>query len=63
MFQMGDGVKRPVAAARPKAARKPAKVAVTVKLEPRQREKLQQLGGDAWIREQIDQAKATQPDE
>jgi hypothetical protein len=32
-------------------------VAVTVQLEPHQREKLARLGGDAWLREQIDGAR------
>jgi hypothetical protein len=28
-----------------------------VKLSPAQRDKLQRLGGDAWIRQQIDKAR------
>jgi hypothetical protein len=28
-----------------------------VKLEPRHREKLKLLGGDAWLREQLEKAK------
>ncbi|HSW17241.1 MAG TPA: hypothetical protein VLJ86_08450 [Ramlibacter sp.] len=37
-------------------ARKPTLVSVTVQLEPKQRDKLALLGGDAWLREQIDEA-------
>lgn len=43
----------------PKAVRKPSLVSVTVKLEARQRDKLKALGGDAWLREQIDSASVT----
>jgi hypothetical protein len=32
-------------------------VGVEVKLSPAQRDKLQRLGGDAWIRQQIDKAR------
>jgi hypothetical protein len=32
-------------------------VPVTIKLEPKQREKLQRLGGATWVRKKIDQAK------
>ena len=46
---------------RPGAGRKPegdeAMVPVTLKMQPAQREKLQRLGGAAWVRKKIDQAK------
>lgn len=42
--------------------RKPEKegepmVPVTLKMQPAQKEKLQRLGGGAWVRKKIDQAK------
>jgi hypothetical protein len=58
MFQMGGGHAPAKAAAKSKPqAKAPARVKVTVQLEPRQREKLALLGGEAWLREQIDQAR------
>jgi hypothetical protein len=38
-------------------AKKQALVSVSIKLTPQQRDKLDLLGGDAWLREQIDAAK------
>lgn len=38
------------------AARKPALVTVSVKLSAAQRDKLERLGGSAWLRERIDAA-------
>ncbi|MEO7547624.1 MAG: hypothetical protein ABIT82_04325 [Ramlibacter sp.] len=46
----------PKKAAPKKVARKPALVSVTVKLDAKRRDKLKTLGGDAWLREQIDAA-------
>lgn len=60
MFQMGGG-KRAAAEPKPKAPKKPALVTVTVKLEPRHRQKLELLGGEAWLREQIERAKLASP--
>jgi hypothetical protein len=57
MFQIGAGSKQQPAAKKPKAARKPAMVPVTVKLEPKQKQKFDLLGGDAWLRDQIEAAK------
>jgi hypothetical protein len=59
MFGMGGSQAKAggAGAKKAKAAAKPELVAVTVKLEPRHREKLKLLGGDAWLREQIEQAK------
>jgi hypothetical protein len=34
----------------------PALVSVTFRLAPQQRDKLAQLGGEAWLREQTDRA-------
>lgn len=46
---------------RPGAGRKPigeeAMVPVTLKMLPAQRDKLQRLGGAAWVRKKIDRAK------
>ncbi|MFL6691712.1 MAG: hypothetical protein ACJ8GO_02015 [Ramlibacter sp.] len=58
MFQIGAGSKPRPEAAKPKAPRKPAMVSVTVKLQAGQKQKYELLGGDAWLREQIDAAKA-----
>jgi len=57
MFQIGAGSKPRSEAAKPKAARKPALVSVTVKLQADQKHKYELLGGDAWLREQIAAAK------
>lgn len=58
MFQMGSGgTRRRADEAKPKAPKKPALVSVTVRLEPRHKQKLDLLGGEAWLREQIEQAK------
>lgn len=58
MFQMGGGKPPPSRPEpKPRAERKPARVKVTVELEPRQRDKLAVLGGDAWLRERIDEAR------
>ncbi|AEG93377.1 hypothetical protein [Ramlibacter tataouinensis] len=58
MFGMGGRAKppAPAPAKKPKAARKPALVPVTVKLEPAQHAKFQLLGGEAWLRGQLDAA-------
>ncbi len=63
MFGMGGrkGAADKPRAAAPRPAKKQALVSVQVKLEPRHREKLALLGGDAWIREQIEQAKLASP--
>ncbi|HZY19220.1 MAG TPA: hypothetical protein VFE82_12130 [Ramlibacter sp.] len=62
MFQIGgSGSPPPAERKRPPAARKPPLVAVTVRLEPRQREKLELLGGDTWLRDQIDRATFDAP--
>ncbi len=57
MFGMGKGSKASPAPAAAKAAKKPATVAVTVRLEPRLRDKLELLGGDSWLREQLEKAR------
>jgi hypothetical protein len=58
MFQIGGPHQSKKGEAKPgKAPAAPRRVAVQVQLEPRQREKLALLGGDAWLREQIDAAK------
>jgi hypothetical protein len=59
MFQIGGSKPHPQdEPAKPKRApAAPRLVAVQVHLEPRQREKLALLGGEAWLREQIDEAK------
>jgi hypothetical protein len=58
MFQIGGSTPHPKEPAKPKRApAAPKRVAVQVHLEPRQREKLALLGGEDWLREQIDQAK------
>jgi len=57
MFQIGGGSKPRPEAAKAKAPRKAATVSVTVKLQAEQKEKYELLGGDAWLREQIDAAK------
>lgn len=60
MFGMG-GAKPQTAPDKDKKdrpARKPALVSVTLKLEPAQRDKLELLGGEAWLREQIERAAA-----
>ena len=58
MFGMGKApAKAATAAKKTKAGRKEL-VAVTVRLEPRQRDQLVLLGGDAWLREQIERASA-----
>lgn len=58
MFGMSKAGPARKTAPKPKPARKPTLVAVTVKLEARQRDKLKALGGDAWVRERIDAAAA-----
>jgi hypothetical protein len=57
MFQIGADSKPRPEAAKPKAPRRPAMVSLTAKVEPRQKQKYELLGGDAWLREQIDAAK------
>jgi len=57
MFQIGAGSKRRPEAAKPKAPRKPAMVSLAVKLQADQKRKYELLGGDDWLREQIDAAK------
>ncbi len=58
MFSMGGKPARQEAKKPgPTKARKPRMVSVTVKLEPAQRDKLKLLGGEAWLREQIDEAE------
>lgn len=57
MFGMGKPpAKSAPAAKHPKRERKDW-VDVSVKLEPHQRDKFALLGGDAWLREQIERAK------
>jgi len=60
MFGMGNkrqtAAPAPVPKERPSSARRAAPVSVTVRLSPAQRDKLQRLGGEAWLREQIDAA-------
>lgn len=59
MFQIGGGPKPPAPDKPAKTPKKtPAFVAVTVHLEPHQRDKLALLGGDAWLRDVIDAADA-----
>lgn len=41
----------------PAPAKKAALVSVSVKLSAAQRDKLERLGGSAWLREQIDEAE------
>jgi hypothetical protein len=57
MFGMGGKGAPAARQDKPRTAKKPAMVSVTVKLEPHQRDKLALLGGEAWVREQIDKAK------
>jgi hypothetical protein len=57
MFQIGGTPKPPAPGRKEKPARKPALVTVTVKLEPRLKEKFDLLGGEAWLREQVEQAR------
>ena len=57
MFQIGGGSKPRPEPAKPKAPRKPALVSFTVKLQAEQKQKYELLGGDAWLREQIEAAK------
>lgn len=58
MFGMGGThAKSTTAAKKARPAAKPELVAVTVKLEPRHREKLKLLGGDEWLREQLEKAR------
>jgi hypothetical protein len=56
MFQMGGGGKPSVPEPGPKGPWRPALVSVTFRLAPQQRDKLARLGGEAWLREQIDRA-------
>ena len=42
-------------------ARKAAAVKVTVSLSRAQKDKLERLGGEAWLREQIDRAEEPDP--
>ncbi len=57
MFGMGGTGPKPETGKKARTARKPARVPVTVRLEPRQREKFELLGGEAWLRDQIEQAR------
>lgn len=58
-FGMGSHARSKASAPAQKApAAKPKLVSVTVKLSPEQKEKLAELGGDAWVRERIDEASA-----
>ena len=58
MFGMGGShAKSSTTAKKARPAAKPELVSVTVKLEPRHREKLKLLGGDEWLREQLEKAK------
>jgi hypothetical protein len=62
MFGMGGQAKPQPQAEKAPAARKKAQlVGVTLKLTPAQRDKLELLGGEAWLREQIDQAEPPSP--
>ena len=64
MFGMGPShqgkTAAPAKAAR--APRKAAAVSVTVRLEPRLKQKFEQLGGEAWLREQIERARVEAAD-
>jgi len=57
MFGMG---KRTTPAAnsetKTRTSRKSTPVPVTIRLAPEQRDKLQRLGGEAWVQEQIERA-------
>ena len=60
MFGMGRPTRpaaAPAPATRKAGARKAAAVSVTVKLEPRLRERFEALGGEAWLREQLEKAE------
>ncbi len=61
MFGMGGSGPKPPAVTdrKPQAARKPALVAATVKLEPDQRDTFEWLGGEAWLREQLDMSRVS----
>jgi hypothetical protein len=61
MFGLGGKDPPPGKPQRAKAPKKPEFVSVQVKLEPAQKDKLALLGGDAWLREQIDKAKWEPP--
>jgi hypothetical protein len=62
MFGMGGPTRpSPQKEKAPAARKKAAPVSVTVKLTPAQRDKLELLGGEAWLREQIDQAQPPSP--
>ena len=62
MFQMGsDGRSRRADEPKAKAPKKPALVNVTFRLEARHKQKLELLGGEAWLREQIERAKLASP--
>jgi len=47
----------------PVPADQQARVPYNVRLTPAQREKVERLGGAAWIRAQIEKAKATKNDD
>jgi hypothetical protein len=61
MFQMGGGDKRPEPKARAAAAKPARAVTVTVKLDAARRAKFESLGGEQWLREQIDRATVPKP--
>lgn len=57
MFGMGKTPAKAAAAARKPKPEHKAYVDVTVRLEPHQRDKLALLGGDDWLRRQIERAR------
>lgn len=61
MFSIGKKKTGAAPAKAPAAARKPRLVSLEVQLTPAQKKKYAQLGGDAWLQEQIDQAEAVNP--
>jgi len=62
MFGMGSNAKpQPLAEKAPAARKKPQLVSVTLKLTQAQRDKLELLGGETWLREQIDEAQPPSP--
>lgn len=58
MFGMGRSTAPAPAPAKPKSVgKKAAPVPVTVRLEPRLREKFEALGGETWLRKQLEAAQ------
>jgi hypothetical protein len=66
MFGMGGAkprttTEKKAAGTKTTPAKKRALVNVTLQLDPAQRDKLELLGGEAWLREQIDRAPSPSP--